>query len=54
MSGDVVIEKLKSGAGGDYLLEVNFVKAKGDPVEWRRFFKKIVVLCQDGVYKPEG
>lgn len=54
MSGDVVIEKLNPGAGGDYLLEVNFVKAKGDPVEWRRFFKKIVVLCQDGVYKPEG
>ena len=52
MSGDVVIEKI---AGIDeYLLEVNFVKAKGDPVEWRRFFKKVVILCKDAVYKPDG
>lgn len=51
MSGDIVIEKM---AGMDeYLLEVNFVKAKGDPVEWRRFFKKVVVLCKEAVYKPE-
>ena len=52
MSGDVVIERLTSA--DDYILEVNFVKAKGDPVEWRRFFKKVVVLCKDAVYKPEG
>lgn len=52
MSGDVVIEKI---AGIDEsLLEVNFVKAKGDPVEWRRFFKKVVILCKDAVYKPDG
>lgn len=52
MSGDVVIEKL--GGIDGYLLEVNFVKAKGDPVEWRRFFKKVVILCKDAVYKPDG
>ena len=51
LSGDVVIERM-AGAEGD-LLEVNFVKAKGDPVEWRRLFKKVVVLCKDAVYKPE-
>ncbi|MCJ1260565.1 Chk1 protein kinase [Lobaria immixta] len=51
MRGDVVIEKM---AGIDeYLLEVNFVKGKGDPVEWRRFFKKVVILCKDAVYKPD-
>lgn len=51
LSGDVVIEKM---AGIDeYLLEVNFVKAKGDPVEWRRFFKKVVILCKEAVYKPD-
>ncbi|PTB74071.1 Pkinase-domain-containing protein [Trichoderma longibrachiatum ATCC 18648] len=27
---------------------------KGDPLEWRRFFKKVVVLCKDGVYVPEA
>ncbi|KAI8624211.1 putative serine/threonine protein kinase [Xylariaceae sp. FL1651] len=36
------------------LLEVRFVKLKGDPLEWRRFFKKVVILCKDGVYKPEA
>ncbi|GAP92171.2 putative CAMK CAMKL CHK1 protein kinase [Rosellinia necatrix] len=36
------------------LLEVRFVKFKGDPLEWRRFFKKVVLLCKDGVYKPEA
>lgn len=51
LSGDLVVEKM---AGLEqHLLEINFVKAKGDPVEWRRFFKKVVVLCKDAVYKPE-
>ena len=52
LSGDIVIERIGGGEGD--LLEVNFVKSKGDPVEWRRFFKKVVVLCKDGVYKPDG
>ena len=48
MSGDIVVEQL-----GEGLMEVRFVKVKGDPVEWRRFFKRVVVLCRDAVYKPE-
>ncbi|KAK5992877.1 Serine/threonine-protein kinase chk1 [Cladobotryum mycophilum] len=36
------------------VLDVRFVKVKGDPLEWRRFFKKVVVLCKDGVYVPEA
>ncbi|KAF4125219.1 serine/threonine-protein kinase CHEK1 [Geosmithia morbida] len=36
------------------VLDVTFVKIKGDPLEWRRFFKKVVVLCKDGVYVPEA
>ena len=47
----MAIEKV-AGIGA-HLLEINFVKAKGDPVEWRRFFKKVVVLCKDAVYKPD-
>ena len=50
LSGDIVIERI--GGADEELLEVNFIKVKGDPVEWRRFFKKVVVLCKDGVYKP--
>ena len=51
LTGDVAIEKV-AGIGA-HLLEINFVKAKGDPVEWRRFFKKVVLLCKDAVYKPD-
>ena len=51
MTGDVVIETMMGMDG--HMLEINFVKAKGDPVEWRRLFKKIVVLCKDAVYKPD-
>ncbi|KAI9791438.1 MAG: Chk1 protein kinase [Candelina submexicana] len=50
LSGDIVVEQMKAGAEG--LLEVRFLKSKGDPVEWRRLFKKIAVLSKDGVYRP--
>ncbi|KAL8713414.1 MAG: hypothetical protein Q9220_002613 [cf. Caloplaca sp. 1 TL-2023] len=52
MSGNIMIARM-SGIDG-YLLEVNFIKIKGDPLEWRRFFKKVVVQCQDAVYKPDA
>ncbi|KZF22123.1 serine/threonine-protein kinase chk1 [Xylona heveae TC161] len=51
LRGDVVVERMWGDAEG--LLEVRFIKAKGDPLEWRRFFKKVVVLCKDGVYIPQ-
>ncbi|PHH72310.1 hypothetical protein CDD80_4627 [Ophiocordyceps camponoti-rufipedis] len=38
---------------GSEVLDVRFVKIKGDPLEWRRFFKNVVVLCKDGVYVPD-
>lgn len=50
MTGDIVIDSYMSG--DDDLLEVRFVKVKGDPLEWRRFFKSVVVLCKDAVYIP--
>ena len=54
MSGDIVVEKTPGEAAGEGgLLEVRFVKVKGDPLEWRRFFKKVVVLCKDGVFVPD-
>ena len=33
--------------------EVNFRKLKGDPLEWRRFFKKMCALCKDVIIKPD-
>lgn len=51
LSGDILIESMQ-GVDGQ-VLEVSFVKATGDPVEWRRLFKKVVVLCKDAVFRPE-
>ncbi|KAI6251465.1 Serine/threonine-protein kinase chk1 [Erysiphe necator] len=52
LNGDIIIESY--GSNGDReLLEVRFVKIKGDPLEWRRFFKSVVVLCKDAVFIPE-
>ena len=47
LNGHVVVERV----AGE-LVEVRFVKASGDPLEWRRFFKKVVVLCRDVVLVP--
>lgn len=51
MSGDVAIEDMPGTDG--QLLEVSLLKAKGDPVEWRRMFKRVVLLCKDVVFKPD-
>lgn len=48
LSGNIAMETVN-----EELIEVCLVKASGDPLEWRRFFKKMAVLCQDAVVKPE-
>ncbi|BCS13202.1 serine/threonine protein kinase [Aspergillus luchuensis IFO 4308] len=48
LQGKVLIECVSEG-----LFEIEFMKVKGDPLEWRRFFKKVAVLCKDAVYKPD-
>ncbi|KAI0126875.1 kinase-like domain-containing protein [Xylariales sp. AK1849] len=53
LHGEIVIDKYYLPEQQE-LLEVRFVKVKGDPLEWRRFFKNIVLLCKDGVYKPDA
>ncbi|KAI1371810.1 Pkinase-domain-containing protein [Hypoxylon crocopeplum] len=53
LHGEILIDKYYLPESQE-LLEVRFVKLKGDPLEWRRFFKKVVLLCKDGVYKPEA
>ncbi|KAG5984901.1 hypothetical protein E4U55_002656 [Claviceps digitariae] len=52
LHGEIQVDKQPLPDGSE-VLDVRFVKIKGDPLEWRRFFKKIVVLCKDGVYVPE-
>lgn len=48
LSGNISVEVV-----AEELLDVTFVKASGDPLEWRRFFKRIAVMCKDAVYKPD-
>ncbi|PLB34823.1 putative serine/threonine protein kinase [Aspergillus candidus] len=48
LQGKVIIECVSEG-----IFELEFLKVKGDPLEWRRFFKKVAVLCKDAVYKPD-
>ncbi|KAK2737656.1 Chk1 protein kinase [Myotisia sp. PD_48] len=48
LHGTIIVENVAEG-----LVEVEFMKVKGDPLEWRRFFKKITILCKDAVMKPE-
>jgi serine/threonine-protein kinase CHEK1 len=53
LHGEIVVDKYYLPESQE-LLEVRFVKVKGDPLEWRRFFKDVVLLCKDGVYKPDA
>jgi serine/threonine-protein kinase Chk1 len=48
LHGNVIVEK----SGDDRFLSVRFVKAKGDPVGWRRLFKSVAVLCREAVLTP--
>ena len=52
LSGDVVIESTRYAEG--VLLTVDFVKAKGDNLAWRRFFKQIVYYCREAVLVPQS
>ena len=54
LHGEMVVERLhmQTQTGGD-VLEVRFIKAKGDPLGWRRLFKQVAVLCKDGIVVPQ-
>lgn len=47
MHGVVLVERWN-----EEVCEVRFVKAKGDPVEWRRLFKRVVRECGEAVLVP--
>ncbi|EAQ93546.1 hypothetical protein CHGG_01781 [Chaetomium globosum CBS 148.51] len=56
LHGDVLVDRIRlvGVEEGVEVLEVRFVKVKGDPLEWRRFFKKVALLCRDAVYSGDG
>ena len=50
LQGTIVVERVAvPGQAQMEILEVRFLKAKGDPVGWRRLFKGIAVLCKDAI-----
>ncbi|KAH8906291.1 CAMK/CAMKL/CHK1 protein kinase, partial [Coniochaeta sp. PMI_546] len=49
LHGEILVDKIYLPDDQE-LLEVRFVKVKGDPLEWRRFFKKVALLCRDGIW----
>lgn len=51
LHGEIMVDRFVLPDGNGEVLEVRFVKVKGDPLEWRRFFKKVALLCKDGIYK---
>jgi len=53
LQGSVIVEPSgQMTQTGVEALQVRFVKAKGDPVGWRRLFKQVAVLCKDGLMRP--
>jgi serine/threonine-protein kinase CHEK1 len=54
LHGEILVDKNITPEGGYEVLEVRFVKVKGDPLEWRRFFKKMALLCKDAIYKDDN
>ncbi|RJE21166.1 Serine threonine-protein kinase CHK1, partial [Aspergillus sclerotialis] len=57
LQGKIVVNAVAAGYGDGSgeegeIFEIEFLKTKGDPLEWRRFFKKVAVLCKDAVYVP--
>ncbi len=59
LHGEILVDWCQLGEYDDragqqaQLLEVRFVKVKGDPLEWRRFFKKMAQHCRDAIYSPD-
>lgn len=50
LNGHIVVERVN--VGYESMSEIRFVKASGDPLEWRRFFKNVVICVGDVVLRP--
>ncbi|KAK6340244.1 Chk1 protein kinase [Orbilia blumenaviensis] len=53
LTGTLGIERVTSEEG-DGLYVVGFDKARGCPLEWRRLFKRVSLLCQEAVFRGRG
>jgi serine/threonine-protein kinase Chk1 len=53
LHGEIMVDRFHLPENQE-LLEVRFVKVKGDPLEWRRFFKRVALLCRDAVFNNDA
>jgi serine/threonine-protein kinase CHEK1 len=51
LSGEIVLKKVADNLEAR---KIEFSRKTGDPLEWRRFFKRVTILCRDIVYYPEN
>lgn len=47
LSGEIVLSKV---ADNLVARRIDFIRKTGDPLEWRRLFKRVTILCRDVVY----
>lgn len=50
LSGEIVLSKVADNLEAK---KIDFIRIGGDPLEWRRLFKRVTILCRDIVYYPE-
>lgn len=50
LTGEIVLSKVADNLAAR---RIDFLKKTGDPLEWRRLFKRVTILCRDVVYYPE-
>ncbi|VEU20845.1 DEKNAAC101763 [Brettanomyces naardenensis] len=47
ISGNIKVTRLAENTDAR---KIEFIKSKSDPLEWRRFFRRVTILCRDVVY----
>lgn len=50
LCGEIVLSKVADNLEAR---KIEFIRKSGDPLEWRRLFKRVTILCRDIVYYPE-
>lgn len=50
LAGEIVVSKV---ADNLEVTKIEFSRRIGDPLEWRRLFKRVTILCRDIVYYPQ-
>jgi serine/threonine-protein kinase Chk1 len=50
LTGEIVLSKVADNLAAR---KIDFIRKTGDPLEWRRLFKRVTILCRDVVYYPQ-